>query len=505
MKLLKKEAIPRIDAYATEVLDIPPTVLMGRAADAVADVVRAHVPSGGSVLILAGCGNNGGDGYATAAALAASHTVAVCEVFDRPPRTEEGQYYRSLSEARGVPLFAFSTDDTLRERILTADCLVDAVFGTGLRADVPAFVAELAAWIGASPAYKVAVDIPLGVCADDGTVSSCAYRADTTVVLSYYKVGMLSYPAREYLGELVLDTLGLPPIPEAQESPYESVDLAVARRLMPVRGANTHKGSFGKLLTLVGSPRYRGAAHLALGAALRSGVGLVTFLGESALVDSLLPIYPEAIYRTDGEALAELDRAHSATLIGCGCGADASLGDTVVKLLLSEGTPLVLDADAINALSLLGDVGRDALRSSRRPVVLTPHPLELARLLGICVSAVQADRLSVAMRTAEDLGVILVLKGAGTVVTDGTRVYLNTSGSSALAKGGSGDVLAGLLGGLCASGVDPLSAAALAVFVHGAAADRLAERYSTLGVTPSDLPQEMACVLGDLVRGASAP
>lgn len=502
MKLLKSEQIARIDAYAHAVLGISPTVLMGRAGEAVASVVREHLHTGASVLILAGCGNNGGDGYAAAAALSESYAVTVFDVFGRGMRTEEGKYYLSLCHERGIPVLPFTLDDDARQRITSADCLIDAVFGTGKRGELPPDIRTVAEWMGASRAYKVAVDIPLGIDADDGTASSCAYRADTTVALSYYKVGMLSYPAREYLGETVLDTLGLPSIPEAEESPYESIDFTLAKELFPHRGLNTHKGSFGKLLTLVGSARYRGAAHLALGAALRSGVGLVTFLGEEELVSSLLPTYPEALYCTDtGDgSIQTLDHTHSATLIGCGSGCDDALEKLVLCLLSDGATPLVLDADAINALARHPKEGREALKNAVRPVILTPHPLELARLLQTDVHAVQASRLSVAMRTARDLGITLVLKGAGTVVTDGKRVYINTSGSSALAKGGSGDVLAGLIGGLCASGLSPLCAGALGAFIHGAAADRLREQYSELGVIPSDLPLEMARILSEIEK-----
>ena len=507
MKLVKSEQISRIDTYAREVLGIPTAVLMGRAGEGVADVVRSCVAPGGTVVILAGRGNNGGDGYALAGVLAASYAVTVYDVLGPAPRTDEARQYRERCLVRGVCVLPFSLDERVHEHILSADCLVDAVFGTGRRGDVPPIVETLASWIRESRAYKIAVDIPLGVDADDGTVSSYVYRADVTVVLSYYKVGMLSYPAREYLGRTVLSTLGLPRIPEADASPYECVDDDLAASILPTRGLNTHKGSFGKLLTLVGSMRYRGAAHLALGAALRSGVGLVTFLGQERLVDSLLPTYPEALYRTDicQETEDMLDRTHGATLIGCGCGTDEGLCERVLRLLRMGTTPLVLDADAINALARRPKEGREALRASSRPVVLTPHPLELARLIEMGVDAIQDDRLSVAIRTARELGVVLVLKGAGTIITDGERVFINTTGSSALAKGGSGDVLAGLVGGLCASGVPALLAAALAAFVHGAAADRLSACYCELGVIPSDLPLEMARVLGDLAKKKSRP
>ena len=502
MKLLKSEQIAHIDHYAKETLGISTCTLMGRAGEAVAKVVRLHLEPGATVIILAGPGNNGGDGYAAALRLASAYSVTVFDVFSSAQRTEEGQYYLARCHEEEIPVLAFCADDDTRDRILSAACLIDAVFGTGARGDASPLILTLASWIASSRAYKIAVDIPLGVNADDGTIAPYAYRADSTVALSFYKVGMFSYPAREYLGDLTLDTLGLSEIPKAQQSPYEGVDMPLAKSLFPQRGANTHKGSFGKLMTLIGSTRYRGAAHLALGAALRSGVGLTTFFGESDLVDSLLPTYPEALYHTDlhVDTITDADARHTATLVGCGSGCDEVLCARVFALLHSGASPLVLDADAINVLALSPKEGREALRRSTRPVILTPHPLELSRLLETEVSCIQQNRLRIAMDCARDLGVILVLKGAGTLTTDGTRLFVNTTGSSALAKGGSGDALAGLIGGLCASGTAPIFAAALGVFIHGLAGDRLADRYSTLGVTPSDLPLEMARVLGEIEK-----
>ena len=271
-----------------------------------------------------------------------------------------------------------------------------------------------------------------------------------------------------------------------------SFDRDTARRLLPLRPENSNKGSFGKLLVITGSEKYRGAAHLSLGAALRGGVGLVSFLGDAELCRELRSVYPEAIYldRQDADPVA-LSRAHTATLIGCGSDRTDALFSTVKGLILSEGTPLVLDADALNAIAASAE-GAAIFKRASRPLILTPHPAEFSRLTGAPTEEIQTSRLRYAVEFASEHRLTLVLKGSGTVVTDGESAYINTSGSSALAKGGSGDVLAGLIGALTASGMKPIEASALGVYLHGAAGDALAESLSTFGVTPSDLPVAIA-------------
>ena len=278
------------------------------------------------------------------------------------------------------------------------------------------------------------------------------------------------------------------------------VDRDRARRLLPLRPEDANKGTFGKLLLLTGSEKYRGAAHLTLGAALRSGVGLVTFAGTDELCRELRARYPEAIYADIGSIdPVTLASRHNATVIGSGSDRSDALFATVKDLILSEGTPLVLDADALNVIAA-DDEGARLFKSARRPLILTPHPAEFSRLVGVPTEEIQSLRLRYAVEFAREHRVTLVLKGSGTIVTDGEHTYINTSGSNALAKGGSGDVLAGLVGALVASGMAPIEGAMLGVYLHGAAGDALAEVYSTYGVTPSDLPIAIAHQLAELER-----
>ncbi len=284
-----------------------------------------------------------------------------------------------------------------------------------------------------------------------------------------------------------------------------------AKNILPKRDPYGNKGSFGRVFMYVGSERYQGASHLALESALRAGAGYVEIGASGELKKNLLLKFPEAIYKNipEAEQLCDSDiysavsasLLASATLVGCGSTKSARLLKLVSELLCVKGGPLVLDADAINSMSEDRENSLELLKKSERRVILTPHPLELSRLSGIDVTYINENRCECALRFAREYGCILLLKGKETVITDGETVYINTSGSSALAKAGSGDSLAGLLSSLiCSPQLSCLEASALAAFVHGMAGDNLCKEYSEYGVTPSDLPKEMARVLSHLAK-----
>ena len=507
MKLARSELISAIDAYAQNELGISVRTLMERSGDAVAAVVSHRVAEGGRVIILAGKGNNGGDGYAAAIKLMDRYNVKVIDVFGAGQRTAEGKHFLEEFRRLGGNIEVLELTEAKKQEIRTANCIVDAIFGTGFRGEIPEVVKELSIAISESlGAEKIAVDVPIGVDADDGSVEPCAFSATATIELCFIKPGIVSYPARSFVGDIIFDDLGLPRdvIREhfKDRLRYVLADSKWAAETLPVREQNSNKGTFGKLLMITGSPRFKGAGRLALSAALRGGVGLVTYAGEEELVGALSSEYPEAIYKTfklgdaitdaDIETIADLSTKHTATLIGSGSDNTDGLGRLTKRLLSTEGGTLILDADAINALSQTPVEGRQAIKEAKRPVILTPHPLEFSRLSGLDVAYVQLNRMEVAIDFAKEHGCTLVLKGAGTLVTDGDRVFVNKSGSSALAKAGSGDVLAGLVGAFSAFITDTSVSAALAAFFHGRAADALAKELSTFGVTPSDLPIAIA-------------
>ena len=289
------------------------------------------------------------------------------------------------------------------------------------------------------------------------------------------------------------------------------IDEGVARSLVPHREATGNKGSFGKTLLLVGSDKYRGAMILCLESALRGGAGYTFLCAEKELVDMALIKFPEAIYKeispfesmNDMEAcqISELSESFGSVVIGCGCGVSKGLFSLVSSLIKTRGGPLVVDADAINSIAVFTTDKVTLFKEAKRPIILTPHPLELSRLTGLSPDEINGSRKETAERIAREYGVILLLKGNRTVITDGETTYVNTSGSSALAKGGSGDCLSGLIASLLAKGDnDALGICALSAYLHGKAGDTLALEYSDFGVTPSDLPKAMAKELSNLCK-----
>ena len=506
MKLALSSTISKIDKYSQTELGISLKELMKKSGEAIVRTVRKRVSPGSTVAILAGKGNNGGDGYCVATVLMDEYDVTVFDIFSAGQKGIEGREFLSLYKERGGKILNFEPTSEILSQIKTSNCIIDAVFGTGFHGEMPESIRPLAITVReAVEAQKIAVDVPLGINADNGSVSEFAIAVGATVELSFVKPGIVSYPARSYVGEIVYDSLGLPEekITSAFPFKYYTVDESFASLKLPIREANSNKGSFGKLLVITGSKKYRGAAHLSLESALRGGVGLVSYLGCEELIFELSQKYPEVIYNkiedmekisdSDIAYAVELSKKHTATLIGSGSDSTDGLLRLVLALLSSDGGTLILDADAINVLATMGEDGIDAIKSSKRKVVLTPHPLEFARLIGTDVASVQSNRLAFAENLAQKTSATVVLKGAGTVIADENEVYINVNGSSALAKAGSGDVLAGLIGSFSAQNKLPDNiAAALAVYYHALAADVLAAEFSSYGVTPSDLPREIA-------------
>ena len=495
--------IADIDRYAEKALGITTKILMDRSGLAVASAVRQVVPAGGRVIILCGCGNNGGDGYAAAIRLMNDYAVVVYDVIGKGQKSESGQYFMAEYKNRGGKVLVGIPPEQILE---TVDVLVDAIFGTGFRGEAPMGLSTLSRIVNRMDNLKVvSVDVPLGICADDGSVEDYALKCDITVSLSFPKVAMFTYPAKNYLGRVIFDSIGLTEKDFFEKFDFKNhyVDVELAKELLPPRKINSNKGTFGKALLIVGSSDYMGAAALSLEGALRGGAGYVTYLGDDTLCDFLLNKFPEAIYKRldvfDKKRVAEASEKHQAILIGSGSGNSLELYETVKRLVETKGGRLVIDADAINAVAEYG--GASIFKKAKRDIIITPHPLEFSRISGYSVDYIEANRYRVAKEFAKEYKCTVLLKGAATIVSDGDDTYINSSGSSALAKAGSGDVLSGILVSLLAYSESPVKSAALAAFVHGRAGEKLGEEFSSYGVTPSDIPKMAAKILAEIENG----
>lgn len=362
-----------------------------------------------------------------------------------------------------------------------ADLVIDAVLGTGFNGVLQGFQQRVCMLINSVAVPVVSVDVPSGVCADTGMADKNAVQADITVTMALAKPGLFLYPAAELTGEVVVADIGIPEILlEQMDSKKFLLTENIAADLLPQRNGNCHKGEAGRVVIMAGSPGFTGAAALCAEAAVKAGAGLVNLLTPlcsrevlavkltEVMVEGLIERMPGAL--GGGAAGAVLDKAGraDALAIGPGLGTSGSTIEVIREILQAVEVPVVIDADALTALQ--GHTG--ILNTMRAPKVLTPHPGELGRLLDMEPAEVDARRLELAGKYAVEWDAVLVLKGAPTVIgcPDGS-VYINTTGNSAMATGGSGDVLTGIIAGLTAQGISLQEAALAGVYLHGLAGD----------------------------------
>ncbi len=510
MKLVTASEMRELDRRASEEYGIPGVVLMENAGAAVARTAERRWP-GSTVVVLCGPGNNGGDGLVIARHLH-NRGVSVVALLLTPGeklKADAAHNYR-LARSFGVPLVEQPSPAALRRALREAGLIVDALLGTGLTGPVRGEIATAIAATNATAAPVLAVDIPSGINSETGAVMGEAIRAEVTVTFGLPKVGMYCYPGRGYCGEIEVADISLPrALLESQGLRTELITPALAATGLPERPAALHKGEAGKLLIIAGSCGMTGAAALAALAAVRAGAGLVYLAvpeGLQAVLDAQCtePItLPQPAIRGRWLSLAAreglLGRAAEcdAVVLGPGLGRLEETGELVRGLVTRLRGPLVVDADALFALG-----GYTNLLARRRgATVLTPHAGELARLRGKATAAIQADRLHAARQTAADLGCLTVLKGAGTVCADPEgRALVNATGNDGLASGGTGDVLAGILGAFLAGGSAPLAAAAAAVYYHGRAAELYAETQAPRSLAAGDLLAYLPRVLAGAER-----
>ncbi len=496
----RPDQVKSLDKYCEDMLLIPCRELMARAGAGLAEAVISALENSKnkSAVILCGSGNNGGDGFACARILAdKGYDIALCVLSDTS-KTPEAQYYRELCrDIRRVD----SLDD-----FVGFDVVVDALFGTGVTGELPSEICELINAANRASAYRIACDVPTGVDALLGEVGEPCFNADETVTMMLPKPGLYSLPASNYCGKITLCDLDLREnrLDGTFDCNCHVTDGSYAR--LPKRAENTNKGSYGKLLAVCGSDNMPGAASLACTAALRTGVGLVRLAAPRSVISSVSaqncePVYLELPtadpFSTDSceTLIAEAEKA-DALLIGCGLGVSDELALLVRTLIYALEIPIILDADALNCF------GTSFPRvSDGKNVTITPHPLEFSRLTGLTVDEIQSSRISCALEFAKEKNVTVVLKGARTVIAcpDGSFT-VNVSGTPALAKGGSGDVLSGMIASFAAQGID--RSAERASYIHGKAAELLAEQDSEYGVLPSSLPAYAARIIADATNNS---
>ena len=468
--------------------------MMKNAGNAAGERVLALCPEKAAAAVLCGSGNNGGDGFVIARKLLENGVDTWVILANGAPKTEISREYFSLLPREIV--LDYNTDKARCNAVLRESGIaVDCVFGTGFHGALPENIAELMTTANSVP-IKVAVDVPTGVNSDTGEADEHCFKPDFTLVLAAMKRGLINPACVDLLGKIELFDIGI------SEDCYEDFSAKItdesAYSAIPKRKPSANKGTFGRLLNIAGSLCYSGAAAMSTKAALRTGAGLCTLAAPISVVKMLGAALHETTYlplpeTDDGfvaekctEKIAEMLPKMNAVCVGCGLGNSENTRILTEFVVKNAECPIILDADGINSLG--GNINVLKERTSAgRATVLTPHPLEFSRISGLSVAEIQRDRIKAARGFSEETGAVVLLKGAFTVIAHESEVFVNPTGCAALAKGGSGDVLAGIIASLLAQGVEPLKAAASAAFIHGKAAENLAEKIPAHAVLATDL------------------
>ncbi len=501
MNLFTAQQIKQLDARAVSQYDVPALLLMEHAALAMYRQIAADHPTGSKILIVCGAGNNGGDGLALARLLVENGYKPTVYLLAKADRLTElaAVYYRLLQHCDlAIEQIASAAD-------LEADpayhLIVDALLGVSLNRPVDGLYGQVIDWINAARCPVLSADLPSGIDASTGHCLGRAVKADQTISFGAAKIGLYLYPAADYVGNLSVAQIGIPAAAFEDLANDLPAGEAIAQLLTPAcltrlaeRSANSHKGSFGHALIVAGSKNMAGAALLAAKAAYRSGVGLVSVLTVETNRVALNSYLPEAIcYGQDDDcqaARAELTRRAAlanALLIGPGLSTD-HLAVELVKCALAVAKPLLIDADGLNIIAADRQL-LASLKTRTAATVLTPHIGEMSRLTGLTTQQILADPIVVARRFARDHRAIVVLKSARTIIAQPSgQIYINNTGNAGMATAGSGDVLAGIGCGLLSNPRNrAIDAALAAVFLHGRAGARAAQKMSQSAIIAGDL------------------
>lgn len=492
--LVTAQEMKQYDKNTIEYLGIPGPVLMERAALAAEDFLKERfdaVKERTKVLIFAGMGNNGGDGLALARLLAADgYTVAVRCVGDPEKATEQWK-----SQWQTLQHFPVKTDSNVQAD--EYNVIVDALFGVGLSRPVEGIYAEAVKEMNGARGFKLALDVPSGICSDTGKVLGCAFLADATITFGFCKRGLVMYPGADYAGQVQIANVGIGPESFLGQIP-EMYTLEKGEKCLPDRNPSGNKGTFGKVLLIAGSNGMAGAAILAARAAYRTGAGMVKVITAEENRQILQQGIPEALYGSCRQLTESLEWA-DVIAIGPGIGREEQALQCLKTVVEKSRKPLVLDADALNLLAEEnGKVLAEELRTQGaegRTILLTPHVGELSRLLHRTIPECKQHLPACARTLAEHFHGVAVAKDARTIVCkEEGSCYLNTTGNSGMATAGSGDVLTGVITGLLAQGMDASDAAAKGVYLHGLAGEFAARLHTKYGVMAGDIAD---CLMKD--------
>lgn len=517
IKLVDGNGAKKLDNEAQK-LGISGMVLMERAALSVADFIKDCFLAENAdkrIVVLCGCGNNGGDGVACARILyERGYSVEVFVLGKEEKFSSQMKEQINLANNSGASLKIVQPASLLnKSEVFHKAVIVDAIFGVGFKGELEGEIYELAEFINSIDAVRVAVDIPSGVNASDGKVLTNAFKCDYTITFGVNKIGLMVYPGKDYAGETIVTDIGFPKKAlEIVDFKAFSFDKGDIRHYLPKRREYSNKGDFGKILVIAGSEDMCGAAYLSALAAYRSGAGLVRIFTPNSNTASLKSLIPEAILTTysdksDAEICEDTDEKlekavknwADVIVIGPGLGISKRSRSLVKKTVLYSEIPTVIDADGLKlyrkVIEELHQRRLDLTNDIKKNFILTPHIKEVSDLLYISKDEVKENLIKQAEILRNSKGVI-ILKEAATLVVGMGECYINNSGNSAMAKAGSGDVLTGIIAALASNNnITPLMIGAMGVYIHGLSGDLLKETKGKYGIIASELADEVAEVM----------
>lgn len=495
IEILTSKSSREMDKVSIDKWGIPSILLME---NAVFSLLK-HFKYLDDILIICGPGNNGGDGLALARQLFNSgKRIKVFIAATTSDSTNDFNINFKLLEGLPIEIILLSDDkdlSKLKKSINECKVLVDCLFGTGLNRNIEGIYSDIISEINKSKVYKVSVDIPSGLCSDTGLPLGETIFADKTITFQAIKKGFLNYEALDYIGELKIENIGIPSeiVKEVSENTW-MLEKKDVKDLIPIRKKHAHKGSFGRVCVVAGSNRYSGAAYLATQSAVKTGAGLVYLYTDKALKTSLDSKLTEAMVGDyESENFKEMIGKSDVIIFGPGLGnSDKTLNK--LKLILENFRgKLLIDADGINVL----ENNLELLHKCKCKVVITPHPGEMSRITGESIGYINKNRIGLAKKFSSEYNVVLLLKGLYTVISDRNGVYINPTGNSAMASGGMGDTLSGIIGSLMGQGVDVLQATKLGAYLHGYIGEKLSKTMYT--VSASNIIENLPLFLKEFV------
>lgn len=513
MYILSSDQMRNIDSRASDKYGIPSIILMENAAKSVYEEIKKRFDplSEKSFIIFCGKGNNGGDGYETARLLLQenAHVIAVSIGENNNTLSDAAVMRKRFIESGGKIINA--EDFLSKTDILSDYIIVDAIFGTGINTDIKGISADIIRWINHNASPVISIDLPSGINTDNGQIMGIAVKADMTITFCLKKPAHFLLPGSELCGEIIVKDIGIPN--EAVEDEHPNIILfnkGQADKIIPRYKKNEHKGSCGKLLVIGGSTAMSGAPVMASLAALRSGCGIVKLIVPENIylpvaaktLEIMVDPMKDTIYGTFSkdiiDEILEMTDRFDAVLIGCGMSVSEDTKEILYELVEKCNIPMVIDADGINILAK----NKEILKHKKAPVILTPHTVEMSRMMGISSSEVDGDRIRCALEFAKEYELTALIKGPNTITAfyDG-RIAVNSSGNPGMATAGSGDVLTGVIAAFIARGIKPFDAAAAGVYIHGKAGDLAAAKLSQYGLIASDIIDQLPLALKDYDYG----